>query len=77
MVFKKRLSLNVEEYQTLISKRKSNKMLTPIEEQRLINLYKILYSYDLIDEINPLLLTPSLGQKLDQVLESIKKITEE
>ena len=77
MVFKKRLSLNVEEYQTLISKRKSNKMLTPIEEQRLINLYKILYSYDLIDEINPLLLTPSLGQKLDKVLESIKKITEE
>lgn len=77
IVFKKRLSLNVEEYQKLISKRKSNEMLTPVEEQRLIHLYKILYSYDLIDEINPLLLTPSLGQKLDKVLESIKKITEE
>lgn len=76
-VFRKRLSLNIEEYQTLISKRKSNKMLTPIEEQRLINLYRILYSYDLIDEIDPLLLTSSLGQKLDKVLESIKKITEE
>ena len=75
-VFHKRLSLNAEEYQTLISKRKSNEGLTSIEEQRLINLYKILFAYDLIDEINPLLLTPSLGEKLDKVLESIKKLTE-
>ena len=43
-VFHKRLSLNVEEYQTLISKRKSNEALTPVEEQRLINLYKILFA---------------------------------
>ena len=49
----------------------------PIEEQRLINLYKILFAYDMIDEINPLLLTPSLGEKLDKVLDSIKKLTEE
>lgn len=76
-VFKKRLELNIEEYQSLISKRKNQSMLTPVEEQRLINLYKILYSYELIDEINPLLLTPSLGEKLDKVLESIKKLTEE
>lgn len=75
-VFHKRLSLNADEYQTLISKRKSNEGLTSIEEQRLINLYKILFAYDLIDEINPLLLTPSLGEKLDRVLESIKKLTE-
>lgn len=75
-VFHKRLSLNADEYQTLISKRKSNEGLTSIEEQRLINLYKILFAYDLIDEINPLLLTPSLGEKLDKVLESIKKLTE-
>lgn len=75
-VFHKRLSLNADEYQILISKRKSNEGLTSIEEQRLINLYKILFAYDLIDEINPLLLTPSLGEKLDKVLESIKKLTE-
>lgn len=75
-VFHKRLSLNADEYQTLISKRKSNEGLTSIEEQRLINLYKILFAYDLIDEINPLLLIPSLGEKLDKVLESIKKLTE-
>lgn len=76
-VFKKRLELNAEEYKLLISKRNNNENLTPIQEQRLINLYKILYAYDLIDEINPLLLTPSLGEKLDKVLESIKKLTEE
>lgn len=77
LVFKKRLALNVEEYQAIVSKRKSQLALTPIEEQRLINLNKILYSYDLIDEINPMLLLPSLGEKLDKVLASIKKLTEE
>lgn len=76
-VFKKRLDLNLKEYQVLITKRKNQSNLTPIEEQRLINLYKILYSYDLIDEVNPMLLTPSLGEKLDRVLDSIKKLTEE
>lgn len=76
-VFKKRLSLNVEEYQTLIAKKKSENDLTPVEEQRLISLYKVLYSYELVDEINPQLLTPALGEKLDKVLESIKKLTEE
>lgn len=76
-VFKKRLDLNLKEYQVLITKRKNQSNLTSIEEQRLINLYKILYSYDLIDEVNPMLLTPSLGEKLDRVLDSIKKLTEE
>ena len=76
-VFHKRLSLNVDEYQSLIFKRNNRETLTPIEEQRLINLYKILFAYDLIDEINPVLLTPSLGEKLDKVLDSIKKLTEE
>lgn len=75
-VFRKRLSLNVEEYQELISKRKNKEGLLPVEEQRLINLYGILFAYDLIDEINPLLLTPSLGEKLDKVLDGIKKLTE-
>lgn len=75
-VFHKRLTLNIEEYQILMSKRKSNKVLNAIEEQRLINLYKILFAYDLIDEIDPLLLTPSLGAKLDKVLDGIKKLTE-
>lgn len=74
-VFKKRLSLNVEEYQTLLFKRNTG-AINPIEEQRLITLYRLLYSYDLIDAINPCLLTPSLGAKLDKVLETIKKLTE-
>lgn len=75
-VFRKRLSLNVGEYQGLISKRKNKEVLLPVEEQRLIHLYRILFAYDLIDEINPLLLTPSLGEKLDKVLDGIKKLTE-
>lgn len=75
-VFHKRLSLNVEEYQILISKRKNKEELLPVEEQRLINLYKILFAYDLIDEINPFLLTSSLYEKLDKVLDGIKKLTE-
>ncbi len=76
-VFQKRLKLNIDEYKNLISKRQTQIPLSPVDEQRLISLYKILYSYDLIDEINPLLLTPSLGEKLDKVLESIKKLAEE
>ena len=76
-VFQKRLSLNLEEYQSLISKRKNEKNLTPIEEQRLVSLYKVLFAYELIDEINPLLLTASLGEKLDKVLDSIRKLTGE
>lgn len=76
-VFHKRLSLNLGEYQDLIAKRKSNNGMTPIEEQRLISLYKVLFAYDLIDEINPLLLTPSLGEKLDKVLETVKKLTKD
>lgn len=75
-VFKKRMELNVQEYQTLILRRKNNNDLAPVEEQRLISLYKLLYSYDLIDEINPSLLTPALSEKLDKVLNSIKKLTE-
>jgi hypothetical protein len=42
MVFQKRLSLNVEEYQALISRRKNNDDLTPYEEQRLMSLYRVL-----------------------------------
>lgn len=76
-VFKKRLQLNLDEYKILIAKRQNQLLLSPIEEQRLITLYNILYSYDLIDEINPHLLTSSLGEKLDRVLESIKKLAEE
>ena len=75
-VFKKRMELNVQEYQTLILRRKNYNDLTPVEEQRLISLYKLLYSYGLIDEINPSLLTPALSEKLDKVLNSIKKLTE-
>lgn len=76
-VFKKRLQLNLDEYKILIAKRQNQLLLSPIEEQRLITLYNILHSYDLIDEINPHLLTSSLGEKLDRVLESIKKLAEE
>lgn len=76
-VFKKRLELSLEEYKVLLSKRKNQSMLTSVEEQRLITLYRILYSYNLVDEINPLLLTPSLGEKLDKVLNSIKKLIKE
>ena len=76
IVFRKRLLLNLEEYKVLIDKRKKSIDISPIEEQRLINLYRVLYSYDLIDEINPLLLTSALGEKLDKVLESINKLIE-
>lgn len=76
-VFKKRQSLNIEEYQELISRRNNGTNLTPVEEQRLISLYKILYAYDLIDGINPSLLTPSLEEKLDKVIDSIRKLIKE
>ncbi len=76
-VFQKRLQLNLDEYKILIAKRQNQSLLSPIEEQRLITLYNILHSYDLIDEINPQLLTSSLSEKLDRVLESIKKLAEE
>lgn len=75
-VFRKRLQLNCDEYKKLLSKRQNKHLMTPYEEHRMLNLYEILYSYGLIDEINSMILTPTLSVKLDKVLEDLKKIVD-
>lgn len=76
-VFHKRQKLNQKEFNELFKKRNSGVALSSIKEQRMISLYHILLSYDLIDEINPLLLTPSLSNKLDEVINAIKKLSKD
>ena len=74
LVFHKRMTLNLREFEKIFVKRNSNKEISSMEEQRMVTLYKILLSYNLVDEINPLLLTPLLSNKLDEVLSTLKRM---
>ncbi len=76
-VFHKRLELNQKEFNALFMKRNSGIVLSANMEQRMISLYKILLSYGLVDEINPLLLTSSLSKKLDEIISAIKKLNKD
>ena len=72
-VYKKRLILNKVEFENLMKQRRSND-LSIAEEDRLISLYKILYSYNMVDEINPELLRKELQVKINSVISKLKEL---
>lgn len=72
-VYKKRLALNKAEFESLMKQRNAKK-LNIKEEDRLISLYKILYSYGLVDEINPELLRNDLQVKMNSVISKLKDL---
>lgn len=72
-VYKKRLMLNKAEFENLMKQRRAND-LSIAEEDRLISLYKILYSYDMVDEINPELLRKELQVKMNSVISKLKEL---
>ena len=72
-VYKKRLILNKAEFENLMKQRRSND-LSIAEEDRLISLYKILYSYNMVDEINPELLRKELQVKINSVISKLKEL---
>lgn len=72
-VYKKRLTLNKEEFENLMKRRHVND-LSIAEEDRLISLYKILYSYNMVDEINPELLRKDLQVKMNSVISKLKEL---
>ncbi len=76
-VFYKRMELNLQEFKELFSMRKAGVVLSSIKEQRMISLYKVLLSYGLVDEVNPLLLTHALSNKFDEVLSTIRKLSKD
>ncbi len=72
-VYKKRLELNKVEYEQLIRKRAQSKFSIE-DEDRIITLYKILFAYGIVDEINPELLRKNIEVKMDVVISKLKKI---
>lgn len=72
-VYIKRLSLNKTEFDKLMRKKNENK-LNINEEDRLISLYKILFAYGMVDEINPELLRKDLQVKMNLVIEKLKDL---
>ncbi|MCL2228423.1 MAG: hypothetical protein FWC00_01175 [Firmicutes bacterium] len=75
-VFRKRMLVNKEEFEELFAKKKKNS-ISSFEEDRLMQIYRNLFSYELIDEINPELLRRSLEKKMDDILVELRKITGE
>lgn len=72
-VFKQRLHLNKDEYEKLMKKKKDGS-ISSVEEDRLISLYKLLSSYNIVDEINPELLRRELNVKINDIISKLSDI---
>lgn len=72
-VFKQRLQLNKDEYEKLMKKKKDGS-ISSVEEDRLISLYKLLSSYNIVDEINPELLRRELNVKINDIISKLSDI---
>ena len=72
-VFDNRLKLHLAEYQEIKVKKESNS-ITAREEERLINLFKILRSYNEVDDLPAELLTTNTTKKMSDILQSLNKL---
>lgn len=72
-VFDNRLKRNVQEFENLKNKR-DNGNLTSDEEERFIEIFKLLRSYNEVDDIPAELLTSSATKKMTDILESLNKL---
>lgn len=72
-VFDNRLKRNVSEYEELKSKRDSEN-LTSDEEERFIEVFKLLRAYNEVDDIPAELLTSSVTKKMSDILDSLNKL---
>lgn len=74
-VFDNRLKLRISEYETLKAK-KDNDELSAQDEERLIELFKLLRSYNEVDDLPAELLTTNAAKKMDDILTSLDKLIE-
>lgn len=72
-VFNNRLKLNVNEYEVL-KKKKDNGTISLDEEERFIDIFKILRAYNEVDDIPAELLTTNATKKMSDILESLDKL---
>lgn len=72
-VFDNRLRKYTEEYKGLFIKKKEG-VISATEEERFIELYKLLRSYGEIDDLPAELMTTELNQKIDEILGCINKL---
>ena len=75
-VFNKRLSRHEEEYNSILSSNDKHD-LTANEEERKLELYKILRAYELVDDIPAELLRSEVGRKVDSVLDKLTQLLAE
>lgn len=75
-VFDNRLNRRKKEFESLITK-KNNNELKKEEEDKFINLYNILRSYNEIDELPIEFLKTEAEKKIDKLLEALDKLLKE
>jgi DNA-binding NtrC family response regulator len=74
-VFNNRLRLNVNEYNKL-KKKKDDGSITDSEEERFLELYKILRAYNEVDDLPLSLMTREAMKNMTNIIESLEKLLE-
>ncbi len=72
-VFDNRLRKYTEEYRILFIKKKEG-TISATEEERFIELYKVLRAYGEIDDLPAELMNTELNKKIDEIIDSINKL---
>ncbi len=72
-VFENRISRHLSEYENLKQK-KDNKLISHDEEERFINLYRILKAYGEVDDLPLELLSTAASRKMDDILGKLDKL---
>ena len=72
-VFERRLSRHEEEYRNLLQKNAS-RQLTIEEEERRLELYKLLKAYNFVDELPTELLRSEVAKKVDSIIDKLNKL---
>jgi len=74
-VFENRIKNHSEEYKQLLDKKSKND-LTSFDEERFLDLYKILRSYGEVDDLPAQLLESETSLKMDKLLQSVNNLIE-
>lgn len=72
-VFDNRLKLHLAEYEEIKIKKEKNS-ITVREEERLVDLFKILRAYNEVDDLPAELLTTSATKKMSDILQSLNEL---
>jgi hypothetical protein len=75
-VFDKRLNNHIDECTQLLQKKRDGS-ITSIEEERFVDLYRLLRAYDEVDDIPADLLKPAVEDKIDNLLGKLSKLVKD